>query len=66
MLRKHSRGQGGPQLKIFFDAIFVKGKQSYQMLFTRSKIIDPSQTYHIFKSKNTYNYLAAAHFSQNF
>ena len=40
------RGQGP---KIIFNVIFVEGRQSYQMLFTGSKNIDPSRTYPIFK-----------------
>ena len=43
------RGQGGPQPKIIFNVIFVEGRQSYQMLFTGSKNIDPSRIYRIFK-----------------
>ena len=43
------RGQGGgPRPKILFYAIFVEGKQSYQILFTRLKNIDPSRIYRIF------------------
>ena len=44
------RGQGGgPRPKIIFNVIVVEGRQSYQMLFTGSKNIDPSQIYRIFK-----------------
>ena len=43
------RGQGGPRPKIIFNVIFVEGRQSYQMLFTGSKNIDPSRIYRIFK-----------------
>ena len=43
------RGQGGPRPKIIFNVIFVEGRQSYQMLFTRLKNIDPSLIYRIFK-----------------
>ena len=43
------RGQGGPRPKILIYDIFVEGKPSYQMLFTRSKNIDPSRIYRIFK-----------------
>ena len=35
--------------KILFYAIFVESKQSCQMLFTRSKNIDSSRIYRIFK-----------------
>ena len=40
---------GGPRPKIIFKVIFVDGGQSYQMLFTGSKNIDPSLIYRIFK-----------------
>ena len=40
---------GGPRPKIIFNVIFVEGRQSYQMLFTGSKNIDPSRIYCIFK-----------------
>ena len=43
------RGLGGHRPKILCYAVFVEGKQSYQMLFTRSKNIDPSRIYRIFK-----------------
>ena len=43
------RGQGGPRPKIIFNVTFVEGRQSYQMLFTGSKNIDPSRIYRIFK-----------------
>ena len=33
------RGQRGPRPKIVFYAMFVKGKHSYQILFTGSKYI---------------------------
>ena len=33
------KGAGGPRPKILFDSIFVEGKQSYEMLFIRSKKI---------------------------
>ena len=46
------KGAGGPRPKIFLYAIFVEGKQSYQMLFTGSKNIDPSRIYCIFKIAN--------------
>ena len=36
-------GRGGPRPKIIFNVIFVEGRQSYQMLFTGSKNIDPSR-----------------------
>ena len=42
-------GGGGPRPKIIFNVIFVEGRQSYQMLFTGSKNIDPSRIYRIFK-----------------
>ena len=42
-------GAGGPRLKMSFYAIFVEGKQSYHMLFTRSKNIDLIRIYRIFK-----------------
>ena len=42
-------GGGGPRPKIIFKVIFVEGRQSYQMLFTGSKNIDPSRIYRIFK-----------------
>ena len=42
-------GRGGPRPKIIFNVIFVEGRQSYQMLFTGSKNIDPSRIYRIFK-----------------
>ena len=41
--------RGGPRPKIIFNVIFVEGRQSYQMLFTGSKNIDPSWIYRIFK-----------------
>ena len=56
--------KGGPRPKIVCYAIFVEGKQTYQMLFTRSKNIDPSRIYYI--SQNTYNYLAAARFTHHY
>ena len=37
------RGQGGPRPKIILNVIFVEGRQSYQMLFTGSKNIDPKK-----------------------
>ena len=40
---------GGPRPKIIFNVIFVEGRQSYQMLFTGSKNIDPSRINRIFK-----------------
>ena len=40
---------GGPRPKIIFNVIFVEGRQSYQILFTGSKNIDPSRIYRIFK-----------------
>ena len=40
---------GGPRPKIIFNVIFVEGRQSYQMLFTGSKNINPSRIYRIFK-----------------
>ena len=43
------RGQGGPRPKIIFNVIFVEGRQSYQMLFTGSKNIDPRRIYRIFR-----------------
>ena len=43
------RGQGGPRPKIILNVIFVEGRQSYQMLFTGSKNVDPSRIYRIFK-----------------
>ena len=43
------QGGGGPRPKIIFTVIFVEGRQSYQMLFTGSKNIDPSRIYRIFK-----------------
>ena len=43
------KGAGGPRPKIVFYAIFVKGKQSYVMIFTGSKNIDLSRIYRIFK-----------------
>ena len=43
------RGQGGHRPKIIFNVISVEGRQSYQMLFTGSKNIDPSRIYRIFK-----------------
>ena len=43
------KGAGGPRPKIIFNVIFVEGRQSYQMLFTGSKNIDPSRIYCIFK-----------------
>ena len=47
------RGQGGSQTwgwsKIVFSAIFVEGRQGYQMLFTGSKNIDPNRSYRMFK-----------------
>ena len=46
---KGAGGGGGPRPKIIFNVIFVEGRQSYQMLFTGSKNIDPSRIYHIFK-----------------
>ena len=36
MLVVVKRAGGGPRPKTLFNAIFVEGKQSYQMLFTRS------------------------------
>ena len=42
-------GGGGLRPKIIFNVIFVEGRQSYQMLFTGSKNIDPSRIYRIFK-----------------
>ena len=43
------KGAGGPRPKILFYAIFVEGKQNYQMLFARSKNIDLSRIDRIFK-----------------
>ena len=44
------KGAGGvPRPKIICNVIFVEGRQSYQMLFTGSKNIDPSRIYRIFK-----------------
>ena len=43
------RGQGGSPNENLFYAIVVEGKQSYQMLFTESKNIDPNLIYCIFK-----------------
>ena len=40
---------GGPPTENFFYIIVVEGNQGYQMLFTRSKNIDPSRIYRIFK-----------------
>ena len=40
---------GGPRPKIIFNVTFVEGRQSFQMLFTGSKNIDPSRIYCIFK-----------------
>ena len=39
----------GPRPKIIFNVNFVEGRQSYQMLFTGSKNINPSRIYRIFK-----------------
>jgi hypothetical protein len=51
--RMFLRGQGGSQTwgwpKIVFSAIFVEGRQGYQMLFTGSKNIDPIPSYRNFK-----------------
>ena len=41
------KGAGGPRPKMLFYAIFVVGKQSNQMLFTKN--IDLSRIYCIFK-----------------
>ena len=35
------------------------------MLFTRSKTIDSSRIYRIFKMENTFNYIAAARFTRD-
>ena len=43
------RGQGGSPNENLFCTIVVEGKQSYQMLFTESKNIDPNLIYRIFK-----------------
>ena len=56
---------GGPRPKILFYAVFVEGKQSYQMLFTRSKILILAGFIAFSKLQNTYNYLAAAHFTRD-
>ena len=48
-LFKGAGGGGVPRPKIIFNVIFVEGRQSYQMLFTGSKNIDPSRIYRIFK-----------------
>ena len=40
---KGAGGGGGPRPKRFFYIIVVEGKQSYQMLLTGSKNIDPSR-----------------------
>ena len=40
---------GGPRPEIILNVIFVEDRQSYQMLFTGSKNIDPSRIYRIFK-----------------
>ena len=54
----------GPRPKIVSYAIYVEGKQSYQMLYTGSKNIDLLAEFISFsKSQNTYNYLAAVHFT---
>ena len=47
--RQQIESARGPRPKIIFYAILVEGKQSYQMLFTRSKNIDLSRIYRIFK-----------------
>ena len=63
------QGGGGPRPKIIFNVIFVEGRQSYQMLFTGSKNIDPSRIYRIFKIAkyiHTYNYLATARFTRDY
>ena len=49
MIKGAGGGGGGPRPKIIFNVIFVEGRQSYQMLFTGSKNIDPSRIYRIFK-----------------
>ena len=62
-------GGGGPRPKIIFHVIFVEGRQSYQMLFTGSKNIDPSRIYRIFKIAKyiqKYNYLAAVCFTRDY
>ena len=43
------KGAGGSRPKIIFNVTFVEGRQSYQMLFSGSKNIDPSRIYRIFK-----------------
>ena len=60
------RWQGGPRPKILFYAIFVEGKQSYQMLFTRSKKLIVAGFISFSKSQNTYNYIAAARFTRDY
>ena len=60
------RGQGGHRPKIIFYAILVEGKQSYQMLFTRSKILILAGFIAFSKLQNTYNYLAAARFTHDY
>ena len=61
----HLRGQGGPRPKIIFYVIFVEGRQSYQMLFTGSKILILAGFIAFSKLQNTYNYLAAARFTRD-
>ena len=49
-----------------FYAIVVEGKQSYQMLFTRSKKLIVAGFIAFSKSQNTYNYIAAARFTRDY
>ena len=73
---KSLRGQGGggggegPRPNIWFYAFFVEGKQSYQMLITRSKNIHPSLIYCIFKIAKYIQIqlpgLEAARFTRNY
>ena len=63
---KGGRGGGGPRPKIIFNVIFIEGRQSYQMLFTGSKILILAGFIAFSKLQNTYNYLAAARFTRDY
>ena len=60
------RGQRGPRPKIVCNAIVIECRQSYLMLFTGSKNIDPSRINRNFKLQNKYNYLATACFTRDY
>ena len=62
---RNLKGQGSPTENRML-CYFVEGKQSYQMLFTGSKILILAGFIAFSKSQNTYNNLAVARFTRDY